>query len=170
MFKRLITALFLVALPVIASPVLAQEALLTVETPAGKTSYTREAFEALGTSGFSTSTIWTKGVQKFEGVALAKVLAENKIESGTLTLVAANEYQISMPVAEVLGAQALLATTRNGEVMNLRDKGPLWMVFPYDSTNPIVMRWSIRARSGSLCVSFKPLDPFVSRCSSPAAA
>jgi hypothetical protein len=37
-----------------------------------------------------------------------------------------------MPAADALADGPLLATLANGEPMSVRDKGPVWMLFPYD--------------------------------------
>ena len=40
----------------------------------------------------------------------------------------------------------MIAYERNGAVMSVRDKGPLWIVYPYDS-NPDYQTEEIYARS-----------------------
>ncbi len=97
--------------------------------------YTQEALETLGETRFTTNTTWTKGPQEFRGVLLDKILQDAKMTSGTLVLTAANDYAITVPLAEIAGQPALLAFERNGAPMALRDKGPIWLVFPYDSAD-----------------------------------
>jgi hypothetical protein len=50
-----------------------------------------------------------------------------------MILTAANGYQIRLPVADFDPDGAIIAYDRNGSAMTLRDKGPLWLVYPYDS-------------------------------------
>jgi hypothetical protein len=50
-------------------------------------------------------------------------------------MTALNDYVIEMPLSDVKDDGPLLAYLMDGKTMSLRDKGPIWMVFPYDQ-NP----------------------------------
>lgn len=91
------------------------------------------ALTALPQETFQTSTIWTEGVQAFSGVPLTALLDWLEVEDGTVMLIAQNDYQIRIPVKDIKKQKGLLAHHRNGKAMSLRDKGPLWLVYPYDS-------------------------------------
>ncbi len=106
----------------------------------------RAAFEALPQDGFETTTIWTSGVQRFRGVRLAQLMECLEVRQGTLTLTAQNAYLIDIPVAELRADGALIAIERNGAPMSLRDKGPLWLVYPYDA-DPAYRSETVYARS-----------------------
>lgn len=98
--------------------------------------FSRDELAALGEESFSTSTIWTEGAQEFVGVRLHRLLeALAPDHEGQVDLVAVNDYQVSMPSAEAEPNGALLAYLRNGEQMTLRDKGPVWLVYPYDASD-----------------------------------
>lgn len=84
-------------------------------------------------TSFSTSTIWTEGVIRFQGVLLKDVLRAAGAKGKVVTLTATNDYQISMPLDEIADDAPLLAYLENGEQISLRDKGPIWVVYPYDS-------------------------------------
>ncbi|WP_323781918.1 oxidoreductase [Thalassovita sp.] len=94
---------------------------------------TVEDLKKLPHAGFETSTIWTEGLQTFEGVWLKDLIRHLDVSEGTLELSALNEYLIEIEVEEVGDLGALVAYMRNGKPMTARDKGPLWVVFPYDS-------------------------------------
>lgn len=83
--------------------------------------------------GFSTATPWTEGTVSFQGVLLKDLISAVGATGGTITLTALNDYQITMPIAEVRDDGPLLAYLMNDQPMSLRDKGPVWLVFPYDS-------------------------------------
>lgn len=87
----------------------------------------------MGETGFTTSTIWTDGKVSFEGVALQRLLEAEGISDGTLELFAINDYFVEIPVAEAKESAALIAYRMDGQTMSTRDKGPLWLVYPYDS-------------------------------------
>lgn len=48
----------------------------------------------------------------------------------TINLTALNDYQITMPFADVKGDGPLLAYLMDGKPMSVRDKGPVRLVFP----------------------------------------
>lgn len=83
-------------------------------------------------SGFETSTVWTEGVQRFEGVWLEDLISHLGLSEGTLELSALNEYLVDFQADEIPGSKALVAYRHNGKLMSAREKGPLWIVYPYD--------------------------------------
>ncbi len=85
----------------------------------------------LGMTQIETTTIWTEGMQSFTGVELAAILETVGASGNTVHATAINDYAIDIPVDEVTGA--LVAYENHGEPMSVREKGPLWIVFPYDS-------------------------------------
>ncbi|MDP4299694.1 hypothetical protein [Leptothrix discophora] len=91
-----------------------------------------EALDALPVHVVRTGTPWHKGVIAFSGPLLADVLAQVAASGTTLQMTALNDYQIRMPIAEVLPFQPILARRADGAVLSVRDKGPLFMIFPYD--------------------------------------
>ena len=92
------------------------------------------ALENMTKTEITTSTIWTEGVQTFEGVLLLDFLSHIGVTNGYVEAYAANEYFVEIPVKDATLAAPLIAYKRNGDYMTLRDKGPLWIVFPYDSS------------------------------------
>ncbi len=92
------------------------------------------ALERLPRHVIETNTIWTEGVQVFEGVLLKDFLAHIGVSEGNIEASATNEYLIDINVNEATDIAPLIAYKRNGEYMSLRDKGPLWVVFPYDAS------------------------------------
>ena len=47
--------------------------------------------------------------------------------------IAANDYSVNLPLTDLTGFDTLLGLSQNGERMKLRDKGPLWLLYPSDS-------------------------------------
>ena len=89
--------------------------------------------EALGTQSVETKTPWHSGSVKFEGVSLEKLMAVVGAEGDTVTAVALNEYTTEIPIADFADHGAILALKQDGEYMSVRDKGPLFIVYPFDS-------------------------------------
>jgi len=81
-----------------------------------------------------TTTIWTEGMQTFEGVALVDLLAAIEAEGANLRAIALNDYAVDIPVSDAVEGGPIVAFLRNGETMSLRDKGPLWVIYPFDSS------------------------------------
>lgn len=81
-----------------------------------------------------TTTIWTSGMQTFSGVDLHDLLAALGVTEGTIRVVALNDYAVEIPVNEIEAGGAMLADLRNDVPMTVRDKGPLWIVYPYDQS------------------------------------
>ncbi|WP_223870812.1 molybdopterin-dependent oxidoreductase [Salipiger aestuarii] len=96
-------------------------------------SFTMTELQALPVERFETKTIWTEGTQSFEGVPLAAVLDELGVTEGTVSAQAINDYAVDIPVDEITETAPIIAYHQNGGAMSRRDKGPLWLVYPYDS-------------------------------------
>lgn len=85
-----------------------------------------------GWPGFATSTIWTDGTATYSGVLLRDFLLAVGATGDTVTLTALNDYQITIPAADALEDGPLLAYLSDGKPMSVRDKGPVWLIYPFD--------------------------------------
>ncbi|AMY68351.1 hypothetical protein AKL17_1094 [Frigidibacter mobilis] len=120
--------------------------LLTIASKAGEVVLSRADLEALPQHSFVTTTIWTAEALTFSGPSLQAVLAAAGIVTGKVELIAINDYRVVINVTE-LGAEApILATRLNGQPFSRRQKGPLWLVYPYDS-DPAFQNEIVYARS-----------------------
>ena len=129
-FPRIAAAAVITFMPLAA---LAGEVLLTLTHDGGTSEFDIAALEALGAEEFSTTTIWTEGEQTFTGVSLLALLAEAGISDGTLKATAINDYAVEIPVSDAVVGGPIVAYFLNGEPMSVRDKGPLWIVYPFDA-------------------------------------
>ncbi|WP_299614831.1 oxidoreductase [uncultured Tateyamaria sp.] len=93
------------------------------------------ALDAMAQETFSTTTIWTDGEVTFSGVPLKAMLESVDAAGSSVEMVALNDYKVVMPMAELEDNAPIVATRMDGETMSVRDKGPYWIVFPYDQ-NP----------------------------------
>lgn len=112
------------------------EARLVILAPDGTPLATldRDDMAALPQTEFTTRTIWTEGPQRFTGVSLSTLLERYGIAVESLDLVAANDYTVSLPAEGIGPVHPVIAHSRNGAPMSLRDKGPFWLVYDYDSS------------------------------------
>ncbi|MDD8021708.1 MAG: molybdopterin-dependent oxidoreductase [Paracoccaceae bacterium] len=141
MRRILLSLILFLALPVL--PVAAQGAPdgavlvmsgdLPGQPPGTEITLDMAALQALPVVQFATTTIWTEGEQQFTGVSLRALLDAFGIAQGTVVVTAVNDYSVKIPVSEIREGEAILAYARNGAAMPLRDKGPFWVVYPYDS-------------------------------------
>lgn len=99
----------------------------------GSVAFDMAMLEELGTTTFETTTIWTEGLQTFVGVELQSLLKALGVDSGTLRASVANDYAVEIPVSDAVESGPIIAFCRNGTKMSLREKGPLWIVYPFDN-------------------------------------
>ncbi|MGO4906906.1 molybdopterin-dependent oxidoreductase [Pseudorhodobacter sp. W20_MBD10_FR17] len=93
----------------------------------------REMLEAMTPTTITTSTIWTEGVHSFQGVSLKDLVDALKIKGTNLRATAVNDYAIEIPLSDAVEGGAIIAYRIDGNEMSLREKGPLWVIYPYDS-------------------------------------
>jgi hypothetical protein len=100
---------------------------------ASSADFTLEALEALGLEQLVTETAWTTGPQRFSGVKLAKLLHSVGANGTTMQAVALNNYAVTVPVEDAEDNQAFLATRLDGQPMRVREKGPIWLIYPWSA-------------------------------------
>ena len=88
--------------------------------------------EALPQTVIRTETPWTEGVVEFEGPLLRTVLAHVDARGETLEAVALNDYSVDIPVQDTVDYPVILALKMNGNTLRVRNKGPLWVIYPWD--------------------------------------
>ena len=147
--SAVLVSFFLAAvLPRIAMGEVPGENLLEIQP--GKTGtdirLDRAAIETLPQIDFQTTTIWTDGTHHFSGPSLLSVLRAAGIVDGVVSLRAANDYSVEIPVAELTENAPIIATRIDGKPFDLREKGPLWLVYPYDSS-PAYQSETVYSRS-----------------------
>ncbi|MBJ3778376.1 molybdopterin-dependent oxidoreductase [Acuticoccus mangrovi] len=98
----------------------------------GSQAFTLRRLRSLPVTSVETSTIWTSGIIRFEGVALADLLAAVEARGSRLRAVALNDYAVEIPIDAAGLDGALIAYLADGRPMPVREMGPLWIVFPYD--------------------------------------
>lgn len=108
--------------------------------------FDRETFAALDDTLIETSTIWTEGRHSFQGVSLHTLTELLGVTEGTLLASAINDYTVEIPVSDAVPGGPIIAYRLNGDEMSVRDKGPLWVIYPYDSS-PEYRTAVINARS-----------------------
>ena len=93
--------------------------------------------EKLPQRSFTTMTPWDKKPIKFTGPLLRDVMAAAKAEGTTLKAMALNDYQTTIPFADIKKFDVVLAHKMNGESIPVKTKGPLFIVYPYDTNKEL---------------------------------
>ena len=109
------------------------DTILTFAARGSVTEFTLADLRDMDATTIETTTIWTDGLQEFTGVALHVLLSATGAEGSALAATAINDYSIEIPVSDAIPGGPIIAYERNGETMSLREKGPLWIVYPFDS-------------------------------------
>ncbi len=89
--------------------------------------------EALPQHSFTTRTPWYDRPVKFTGPLLADVLAAVAAKGETIMATAINDYTITIPMGDVKAHKVIIARLLDGHLMAVRDKGPLFVIYPFDS-------------------------------------
>lgn len=88
---------------------------------------------ALPQHTFSTKTPWYPEAHKFTGPLLRDVLAAVGAQGKNLRAIALNDYKVDLPVADALKFNLVLARLMDDKPMPVRDKGPLFIIYPFDA-------------------------------------
>ena len=106
---------------------------------------------AMRTVTFVTSTIWTEGRLRFTGVPLRELLMETMapedlVPGAVVRVIALNQYFADIPLDTLTADLPILAFHIDGQPFSVREKGPFWIVYPYDAA-PEYMTEEIYSRS-----------------------
>lgn len=112
----------------------------------GAAEFDLDMLAAMSQATIETETPWTDGTLTFKGVTLGALFEAVGVNGTTVQARALNDYSIDFPIADADAHSMLMAVTVDGEFMKVRDKGPLWIVYPW-SDNPALDSAEIRRRS-----------------------
>tara|TARA_Y100001001_G_scaffold104277_1_gene102035 strand:+ start:219 stop:692 length:474 start_codon:yes stop_codon:yes gene_type:complete len=128
-FLNAILAAALLILPTIG----AAQTILTVSTPEQSATYTLEELLALPQTTVVTTNDYVDTATTFQGPRLRAVLEPLNVgPDATLKMVALNDFSSSVPAVDAFDYDVILAVLRDGEPMSVRDKGPIWVIYPMD--------------------------------------
>ncbi|WP_273793463.1 oxidoreductase [Brucella anthropi] len=95
--------------------------------------FDRDMLEAIGLVTVETTNPWYDGRVRFEGVLMDKLMTLVGAKGTNVTAVALNDYVSKLPMEDFTKFNVILAMKRDGNYMPVRDKGPLFIIYPYDS-------------------------------------
>ena len=111
--------------------------ILTVTGAIGRTNASGKAeldlamLEGLGLHELTTWTPWTDGDMAFEGVLARRLLSALDAHGSEAIGTALNDYKSTIPIEDFENYDVLLATRMNGAPLQVRDKGPIWVIYPW---------------------------------------
>jgi hypothetical protein len=98
----------------------------------GAAEFDRAMLEAIGFTSLSTSSAWTSGPSVYEGVLGRTLMAVVDARGETIDAIAVNDYRVSIPMSDLQSYDVVFALRMDGKQLLLRDKGPIWVVYPRD--------------------------------------
>lgn len=99
----------------------------------GKATFDTASLEKLGMVSFQTTSPWYNGRTTFTGIPLQKLMDFVGAKGSVVKVTALNDYTTVIPLNDFRKYNVILALKINGKHMQIRDKGPLFIVYPYDS-------------------------------------
>ena len=126
------------ALPMPAGkPILTVSGAITISNERGEAIFDRAMLEGLGLDQITTTTPWNSGPVRFEGVPLKSLMQMLGATGSFVIAYALNDFTTKIPISDFKRFHPILALKRNGEYMPVRDKGPLFIVYPFDSNQEL---------------------------------
>lgn len=109
------------------------ETLLTLESNSGyRKVLSREELEALPQESFTTSTPWTKSIHTYQGPRLSLITSNFPQPFESIKVYGINGYAYDIKEKELKKYPFILAMKQDGKRMALRNKGPLWVLLPFN--------------------------------------
>lgn len=105
---------------------------IKVTNDGDKATFDLALLESVGKAKTKTTTAWTEGTPEFEGVNLKALLDRLGASGDAVIAVALNDYKVEIPIADFTRYPVILAYRMNGELLKVREKGPLWIIYPQD--------------------------------------
>jgi hypothetical protein len=114
-------------------PILTISGRISVTNKGDTAVFDRESLERLGMTGFTTVTPWDDVPVKYEGVRLDRLMETVGAAGENLLARALEDYTTEIPIVDFARYQPILAMKRNGDYLSVEGKGPLFIVYPFDS-------------------------------------
>lgn len=111
-----------------------------------KASFDREMLMDIAPTETRTRTPWHPDLGRYEGPLLREVLAAAGVRSERVRVRALNDFEAEIPLAELHDYDVILAMKRNGSPLQIREFGPLFVLYPFDE-HPELLNESVRFRS-----------------------
>ena len=98
----------------------------------GVAAFDQAMLDALEQHTTTTATPWLEGVHDFSGPTGAAILEAVGANGDTLQVIALNDYAADVPALDMTEHAVVFATAVDGNRLSVRDKGPLFLIYPFD--------------------------------------
>jgi len=98
----------------------------------GTASFDLAMLDALPQRTTTTKTPWYDGEESFSGPIGQALLDAVGAQGTTVTVRALNDYSADIPIEDFAANPVIFATRLDGETLSVRDKGPLFVIYPFD--------------------------------------
>ncbi len=105
---------------------------ISVHNDGQTASFDRPMLEAIGDWSFETRTPWYDGEDRFEGVAMSRLMEAVGASGDRVAAIAVDDYLTEIPISDFTRFDVMLALKRDGKYLTIRDNGPLFIVYPFD--------------------------------------
>lgn len=92
-----------------------------------------EMLDALPLTQFATASPWHANPVTFDGPSLKSILNAVGAQGKVLRMIAMNKYETMVPFDDAAEFEPVLARRADGKELTIRQKGPVFMIYPFDS-------------------------------------
>lgn len=95
--------------------------------------YSMDDLDALDQTTYVTTNAYVDEPAEYSGPLLRALLEDAEQVStpqSAVKLAAIDDYMVDIPMTDVLKYDVILATRRDAKTMSLREKGPIWIMYP----------------------------------------
>jgi hypothetical protein len=110
---------------------------ISVKNTSDAALFDADLLDALPQKSFVTSTPWFKEPTKFTGPLLRDILQALKASGTSIKATALNDYKVNIPMQDAMKYDIILARQIDGKVISVREKGPLFVIYPFDSASEL---------------------------------
>jgi hypothetical protein len=92
-----------------------------------------EMLDKMNQKTFKTKTPWYPEARAFTGPLMSDLLKISGAKGKKLKLIAMDDYITEVPISDMEEFGVIMATKMDGERLDITDKGPLFLIYPFDS-------------------------------------
>ncbi len=105
--------------------------ITNTNSPNGTASFDLSMLQQLPVRIIKTTTPWTDGEITFKGALLRDILDAIGAKGTELKASAVNDYSVTLPIKDIYEYDIIIAYEKDGALMTIREKGPLWIIYPW---------------------------------------
>ncbi|SEN53429.1 hypothetical protein SAMN04488003_12026 [Loktanella fryxellensis] len=98
----------------------------------GTAQFDQAMLDALPQRTTTAVTPWLEGSHSFSGPLGSALLDAVGADGARLRVVALNDYAADVPAQDLRDFDVIFATAIDGQALTVRDKGPLFLIYPFD--------------------------------------